>query len=96
MKQYVDKGYARQLSPEEASTRTLKTWYLPHQGEVNVNKPGHVRVVFNAAISYKGGVLNKELAHGPDINNLMTSVLLRFRQGPIAIVADIEGNVPSC
>lgn len=49
---YLEKGYARRLSAEEASTRSNITWYLPHHPVLNPNKPGKVRVVFDAAAKF--------------------------------------------
>lgn len=36
---YVDKGYARKLTPEETARKSRITWYLPHHPVFNVNKP---------------------------------------------------------
>ena len=47
--EYVDKGYARKLTPEEAARKSRITWYLPHHPVFNVNKPNKCRVVFDAA-----------------------------------------------
>ena len=64
---YVDTGYARKLSPEEAEERSSKTWYLPHHPVLNPNKPVKVRVVFDAAGKYQGTSLNDNLLQGPDL-----------------------------
>lgn len=40
---------------------------------------------------FGGTSLNKELLQGPDLTNTLIGVLLRFRQGPIAFMLDIEG-----
>ena len=58
---YVEKGYARKLAPEETKVRSSKTWYLPHHPVLNPHKPGKVRVVFDAASTYAGTSLNGEL-----------------------------------
>ena len=39
---YVDKGYAWKLTPEEASISTPKQWFLPHRPVHNANKPDKV------------------------------------------------------
>ena len=66
-------------------------WYLPHHPVTNPNKPGKVRRVANAASTYKGVSLNSCLETGPDLLNNMFGLLLRFREKPVAVSADIEG-----
>ena len=87
---YIAKGYARQLSEEEASSKSNITWYLPHHPVFNINKPNKIRVVFDAAAKFKGTSLNDRLYHGPDLTNDLVGVLIRFRQEKIAFTADIE------
>ena len=67
-----------------------KTWYLPHHPVFHPQKPGKVRVVFDAAAKYKGKGLNKELFTGPDLLSSVVGVLLRFRNHKIALVGDVE------
>ena len=90
MEEYIAKGYARKLTPEEAAVTRPRTWYLPHFPVLNPNKPGKVRIVFDAAAEYGGTSLNNNLLQGPDCTNNLVGVLLRFRQDRTAIVADIE------
>jgi hypothetical protein len=90
MNGYVSKGYARKLTCEEAVACSKTTWYLPHHCVVNPNKPGKVRVVFDAAASYKGTSLNSQLMTGPDMTNSLFAVIQRFRMQPVALVADIK------
>ncbi|XP_064625912.1 uncharacterized protein LOC135486746 [Lineus longissimus] len=87
---YITKGYAVQLSDEEAAVTTSKTWYLPHHGVQNPNRPGRVRVVFDAAARYIETSLNQELLQGPDLTNSLVGVLTHFRLGKIAVTADVE------
>ncbi|XP_044573746.1 uncharacterized protein LOC123257846 [Drosophila ananassae] len=50
MDDYVKKGYARRLEPQEVQRfQEGKLWYLPHFGVENPNKPGKIRLVFDAA-----------------------------------------------
>lgn len=96
MKEYVAKGYARKLTPEEAAVTGPRTWYLPHFPVLNPSKPGKVRIVFDAAAEYGGTSLNDKgpdagtRLQGPNFTNNLVGVLLRFRQDHTAIVADIE------
>ncbi|XP_064646267.1 uncharacterized protein LOC135499453 [Lineus longissimus] len=87
---YVDKGYARKLPPDEAKTTSKRTWYLPHHGVVNPHKPGRVRVVFDAAASFRNASLNGALMTGPDLLNSLLGVLQRFRMYDTALAADVE------
>ena len=57
---------------------------------VQTQKAGKVRVVFYCAAKFKGTSLNDKLLCGPDFNNNLVGVLIRFREQPIAIVSDIR------
>ncbi|KAL0832560.1 hypothetical protein ABMA28_000762 [Loxostege sticticalis] len=83
----LHRGYARKINGPFTSP---VTWYLPHFGVTNVNKPGKLRLVFDAAATYKGTSLNDNLLSGPDLLNPLLSILFRFRSKPIAMTADIE------
>ena len=87
---YVEKGYIKKLSDDEAMKCSPITWYIPHHGVTNVNKPGKLRIVFDAAAKSHGQSLNSNLFSGPDLLNSLLGVLLRFRRHRIAVVADIE------
>ena len=86
----VAKGYARKLAKDEVGTISETTWYLPHHPVTNPNKPGKVRVVFDAATRFGGTSLNEQLVRGPTLTNDLTGVLVRFREDEIAFSADIE------
>ena len=87
---YIQNDFAKKLDKEEALTRSRKSWYLPHHGVINENKPGRVRMVFDAASKVNNKGLNSNLSTGPDLMNSLLGVLLRFRKHKIAVVADIE------
>jgi hypothetical protein len=89
MNGYIEKGFARILTSEEAKVVTDKTWYLPHHSVINPKKPNKVRVVFDAAASLQGLSLNSQLVTGPDLLNSLFGVLVRFRLKPVALVADV-------
>ena len=89
MNDYIVKGYAVKLSEEEAARTSSHTWYLPHHGVINPNK-SKVRVVYDAAALFEGTALNKELLQGPQLNNSLVGVLMRFRKDEVAVASDIE------
>ncbi|XP_027897195.1 uncharacterized protein LOC114159423 [Xiphophorus couchianus] len=65
-------------------------WYLPIFGVYHPKKPGNIRVVFDSSAQHQGVSLNDVLLKGPDLNNLLLGVLMRFRKEAIAITADIK------
>ena len=85
IEEYVNKGYARKLNPEEVATRSRITWYLSHHPVYNGNKPNKCRVVFDAAAKSDGISLNDQLYQGPDLANSLTGALIRFRQEEISL-----------
>ncbi|KFD45771.1 hypothetical protein M513_13349 [Trichuris suis] len=90
MQEYIAAGHARKLSPEEVNAGPLdRTWWLPHHPVINPNKPSKLRIVFDAAATFKGVSLNSALLKAPDLTANMTSVLLRFRLYPVAVSSDI-------
>jgi hypothetical protein len=84
------KGYAEQVPAGEENSARTDIWYLPHHPVINPNKPGKLRIVFDCAAKFDGVCLNDMVLRGPDLANKLVGVLLRFRQEPIAIMADIE------
>ncbi|XP_058448625.1 uncharacterized protein LOC131428593 [Malaya genurostris] len=59
---YIDKGYARKLEPEEL-VDTSNTWYLPH---FSVETAEKFRLVMDAKAKSHGFSLNDLLLKGPD------------------------------
>ena len=78
------------LNESEAKGTFGKVRYLPNHPVLNPNKPGKVRRVCNAASKYKEVCLNDNLLAGPDLLHGLTGTIFRFREGPIALTADIE------
>ncbi|XP_063762763.1 uncharacterized protein LOC134880024 [Eleginops maclovinus] len=87
MSKLFENGHAEvapPLPPDEES------WYLPFFGVYHPQKPGQVRVVFDSSAQHQGVSLNEVLLTGPNMNNSLLGVLLRFRREPVAVTTDIQ------
>ena len=84
----LDKSYA-EIVQEPYTSPSKKVWYLPHHA-VPKKDPTKLRLVFDCASKYREVSLNESCMQGPDMNNNIFQVLLRFRQSSYAIMADIE------
>ncbi|XP_062538355.1 uncharacterized protein LOC134206642 [Armigeres subalbatus] len=90
MSEYEEKGYIRRLSATEKAEKHPKDWYLPIFPVTNPNKPGKLRIVFDAAAKVNGVSLNSLLLTGPDQLVSLLTVLYKFREFRIAVVGDIR------
>ena len=88
----INSGYAENVESTKGQEGT--TWFIPHHGEYHKGKPGKVRVVFDCFAKFKGISLNDCLYQGPDLNNNLLGILLRFRRKSIAIQGDVESMFP--
>ncbi|KAK3735936.1 hypothetical protein QZH41_003721 [Actinostola sp. cb2023] len=86
----IAKGYTRKVPKESTDAKPGKVWYLPHHGVYHPQKPNKIRVVFDCSAKHNGVSLNDKLIQGPNLTNSLVGVLTRFRQNPIAFMADIE------
>ncbi|XP_068158176.1 uncharacterized protein [Drosophila tropicalis] len=88
---YISKGYARRVEREEdTAVGSGKIWYLPHFAVTNPNKPGKIRLVFDAAAKVGNVSLNSELLKGPQHYRPLLSVLFHFREVAVAVTGDIK------
>ncbi|KAL1267084.1 hypothetical protein QQF64_002759 [Cirrhinus molitorella] len=87
MQRILDNNHA-ELAPPLRDGQ--ECWYLPSFGVYHPKKPEQIRVVFDSSAEFDGISLNDVLLSGPDLNNSLLGVLLRFRKDPVAITADIE------
>ena len=67
-----------------------RSWYLPHRNVKNKNKPDKTRVVYDASATHQGSSLNTALLRGTGFLPNLPGLLMRFREHPIAVSADIE------
>ena len=80
-----------ELDENQRSPKTTgQTWYLPHFGVYNPQKPRQIRVVFDSSCEFNSVSLRKELLAGPGLMNSLLGVLMRFRLEKIGAVCDIE------
>ena len=84
----LEKGYASKVEGEELERNDGTVWYLPHHAVTK--KAGKIRIVFDCAARHRGTSLNDQVMQGPDLTNKLVGVLSRFRQEPVAVMADIE------
>ena len=95
IKEDLDKGSVVRVKDalrwDQVESCSEREWYLPHHPVVIPNKRGKVCAVINGAAKFHGASLNKSLLTGPDLLQNLIYVLLRFRQHPFAVSANIEG-----
>jgi hypothetical protein len=89
MEKYVEKGYIRKLSQEEA--RESHSHFLPHFPVVDKTRSTtKIREVFDAAAVYNGKSLNSEMSSGPNLLINYLQILVRFRRYGICLASDIS------
>ncbi|KAL7290474.1 hypothetical protein TKK_0016162 [Trichogramma kaykai] len=86
MDRLVSCRFAEKVSDVESRNRV---WYIPHFGVQNVNKPGRVRLVFDAAAKSGNNSLNM-LLPGLDLLKSLVGFFMRFRQFAYAVTSDIK------
>ena len=82
-------GYARKLRKGEIQSNP-ENWYIPHFPVYNVNKPGKIRMVFDAAAQSSGISLNCALIPDPDLLTSLVAVIFKFRQREIGFGGYIQ------
>lgn len=87
MQQMIENDQAEPAPPIAKGT---ECWYLPTFGVYHPQKPDQIRVVFDSSAEYEGTSLNDVLLKGPDLNNSLLGVLMRFRKDPVALTADVQ------
>ncbi|KAK5847425.1 hypothetical protein PBY51_016551 [Eleginops maclovinus] len=87
MEKMFKKNHAERAPPISADQ---ECWYLLSFGIYHPQKPGKIRIVFDSSAQCNNVSLNDVLLKGPDLNNTLVGVLIRFRREPYAVMADVE------
>lgn len=84
IRDYKERDYITVVDEKDIN-RTLE-WYLPVFPVFNLIK---LRLVWDAAAKDRGISLNEFLLKGPDLNQKLWNVIMRFLEYPIAFCADV-------
>ncbi|XP_061819391.2 uncharacterized protein [Nerophis lumbriciformis] len=87
MQKIFDSGQAELAPPLKEKQ---ECWYLPTFGVYHPQKLDQIHVVFDSGAKHEGISLNDVLLKGPDLNNTLLGVLIRFRREPVAVSTDIQ------
>lgn len=74
-----------QAEPAPELPAQQERWYLPIFGVYHPQKKDKIRVVFDSSAKHEGLALNDVLLQGPDMNNTLLGVLMRFRKEQVAV-----------
>jgi len=88
--EFMNKIFSSNHAEEAPPVKQGEVWYLPIFGVYHPKKPLKIRVVFDSSAKHDGICLNDVLLKGPDLTNNLVGVLLKFRKGRIAAIADVE------
>ena len=88
MKKNIDSKFVEVVPTNELVALPGRAWWLPIFPVTHANKK--VRLVFDSSAVYAGTCLNDHLLKGPDENNRLKGVLMRFRKGPVGFSCDVE------
>ena len=66
--------------------------YILHHAVYHPGKSGKICVVFNCNTKFEGKSINKDLLPGPDLTNQIVSVLVRFCEEKVVVMADVEST----
>ncbi|XP_060801075.1 uncharacterized protein LOC106136136 [Amyelois transitella] len=82
-------SYHKQYKSQDVRVDPSIKFYLPHFGIYHPQKH-KLRVVLDAAAKSEGINLNSLLIPGPDLLKSLLNILFRFREGRVALIADIK------
>ncbi|XP_071562311.1 uncharacterized protein [Temnothorax nylanderi] len=89
MREYIDLNH---MSKVTGDARIPNPVYLPHHGVLRESSTTtKLRVVFNASSKTTSGIsLNDALMTGPNLQDSIINIMLRFRLRAVAITADLQ------
>ncbi|XP_037503363.1 uncharacterized protein LOC119378234 [Rhipicephalus sanguineus] len=87
MEELFVSGHAEEAPP---LCENDERWYLPIFGVCHPQKPDQIRVVFDSSAQHEGVSLNSALLTGPDMTNNLVGILVRFREEPVGVMADVQ------
>ena len=91
IKDMVNRGVAKKLSVQEINEYDGPVHYVTHHDVLKPNSSSTpLRIVFNSSAFYMGHSLNDYWAKGPNVLTNLLGILIRFRQGQIALTGDIS------
>lgn len=90
LRDHIGKGNIRKLNERELQQKEHRVWYLPMFPVVNPNKPGKIRMVWDAAAKVNDVRLNSVLLKGPDMLVSLPAMLYGFREKRFGLCADIK------
>lgn len=89
--EYIHLGHMSEINPTNVDFIATNRYYMPHHGVVNENSTTtKLRVVFDASAKTTSGYsLNDLLKIGPNVQDDLFCILLRFRKHNVVLTADI-------
>ena len=88
IEKYKEKGYVSQVPK---SDEEKDGWYLPHFAVVKPDRATtKTRIVFDASAQHNKVSLNDVVHQGPKLQNDLSTVILRFRREPVALMCDVQ------
>ncbi|XP_050294945.1 uncharacterized protein LOC126735061 [Anthonomus grandis grandis] len=91
IKEYISLGHMSEIQPNQSIDSKYPCYYLPHHcGEKVDSTTTRLRVVFDAScVSSTGLSLNDTLKIGPNIQNDLFSIIVKFRKHNYVLIGDI-------
>lgn len=91
MEDMLTRGVASKLTAAEIQEYQGPVQYISHHEVINPKSTSTpVRIVFNSSAKFNGFSLNDHWVKGPDLMSNMLGIILRFREGRIAMAGDIK------